>query len=402
MITVNGPDIGIIVEPRHIAGIHGPGAGRLRGFFLHIVYHIAIDGNPELFISDADIVGINPEAPLDDLDRLVERGLLHRVDHGYRLYGVNHYRFTREIPGRPVVDVPLPLDRAAAIVDYAAHAESPVSARDVGDHFGIGIKLAGDCLARLARDRRVQRIARGRYTAPGGVITPTTGPVDKPVDNYGAYASFASNAYASDANDASVSVGNASLASNAYANDASAQTDSDEGVYTSRARATRGINSKEQLQKTTTTNKLPTTKTKTTTTTLCGVKSERNHGESRRGTRIPLPFAVDDSMREWAHEKVPTVDVDFETECFVDHWAAKATNATKLDWRRAWQTWMRRAVQFNTRPADRRQTPDRPEWRNPPCPPWMDIYGDEYAAYRAECKAKWRRGESYGDEWQAS
>jgi hypothetical protein len=51
-------------------------------------------------------------------------------------------------------------------------------------------------------------------------------------------------------------------------------------------------------------------------------------------------------MRTWAKTHAPDVNLDYETAQFVDYWQAKSgKDASKLDWRLTWQTWMRRAQQ---------------------------------------------------------
>lgn len=71
------------------------------------------------------------------------------------------------------------------------------------------------------------------------------------------------------------------------------------------------------------------------------------HGKSNttnRGTRIDPSFAVTDELRVWAAVKAPNVDLEFETEQFIDYWIAKpGAIACKLDWDRTWQTWIRKA-----------------------------------------------------------
>lgn len=73
---------------------------------------------------------------------------------------------------------------------------------------------------------------------------------------------------------------------------------------------------------------------------------EERRGEERervaRATRIPADFAVTDQMRTWATKNAPRVDLDRETENFRDYWVAKSgKDATKVDWTRTWQKWMR-------------------------------------------------------------
>ncbi|QJU54367.1 hypothetical protein SCB71_14570 [Herbiconiux sp. KACC 21604] len=61
----------------------------------------------------------------------------------------------------------------------------------------------------------------------------------------------------------------------------------------------------------------------------------------KRGTRIADPFIVTSSMREWAAEHTPLVNVDRATLRFVNYWRAKTgKDATKLDWERTWQNWL--------------------------------------------------------------
>jgi 5-methylcytosine-specific restriction endonuclease McrA len=63
-----------------------------------------------------------------------------------------------------------------------------------------------------------------------------------------------------------------------------------------------------------------------------------------RGIRIPDDFTVDAAMRQWAATKTPGVNVDTETENFVDYWKAKpGQGGVKLDWVATWRTWIRRA-----------------------------------------------------------
>lgn len=63
-----------------------------------------------------------------------------------------------------------------------------------------------------------------------------------------------------------------------------------------------------------------------------------------RGTQIDAHFQIDQEMREWAEQKVPVVNIEAETEKFVDHHLA--TGKVMLSWTAAWRTWMRNAVTF--------------------------------------------------------
>lgn len=60
----------------------------------------------------------------------------------------------------------------------------------------------------------------------------------------------------------------------------------------------------------------------------------------KRGTRIPDPFIVTASMRAWAADRTPLVNVDGCTERFVNYWRAKTRDATKLDWPATWRNWL--------------------------------------------------------------
>jgi hypothetical protein len=86
----------------------------------------------------------------------------------------------------------------------------------------------------------------------------------------------------------------------------------------------------------------------------------------KRGSRIADDFEVTDAMRLWAVEGAPFVDVDRETQNFIDFWTAKAgQDATKLDWPATWRKWMR--TQSDRVPAWKRPAPvgaDPNGWMN--------------------------------------
>jgi hypothetical protein len=66
-------------------------------------------------------------------------------------------------------------------------------------------------------------------------------------------------------------------------------------------------------------------------------------GAQKRAARIPEPFIVTASMREWAAAEVASVNVDRSTRMFVDYWRAESgAKASKLDWVAAWRNWLRR------------------------------------------------------------
>lgn len=49
------------------------------------------------------------------------------------------------------------------------------------------------------------------------------------------------------------------------------------------------------------------------------------------------------TMRAWAAEEVPGVDVERSTRMFVDYWRGVAgAKGVKLDWLATWKNWLRR------------------------------------------------------------
>lgn len=63
-------------------------------------------------------------------------------------------------------------------------------------------------------------------------------------------------------------------------------------------------------------------------------------GGKQRGEKKPPPtFEVTAELKAWADEKVPGLDVAYETEKFKD-WEFKAA---RTDWDATWRTWMRKA-----------------------------------------------------------
>ncbi|ABP56436.1 hypothetical protein [Salinispora tropica] len=67
---------------------------------------------------------------------------------------------------------------------------------------------------------------------------------------------------------------------------------------------------------------------------------------TKRGTRLPDNFAVDNDMKAWFTANCPGVDGKRETEKFRNYWTAKSgKDATKLDWPATWRNWMLRAAE---------------------------------------------------------
>ncbi|MDH6532267.1 hypothetical protein M2119_000504 [Aurantimicrobium minutum] len=60
-----------------------------------------------------------------------------------------------------------------------------------------------------------------------------------------------------------------------------------------------------------------------------------------KATRIPEDFPLTDSLRQWASKNTPGMDLETKHKKFVSHYqSATGDSAIKLDWNRAWQTWM--------------------------------------------------------------
>ena len=61
-------------------------------------------------------------------------------------------------------------------------------------------------------------------------------------------------------------------------------------------------------------------------------------------TQIDPEFSITDKMREWAYAKAPRVDIDPETEKFVDYWLGRGDRMAS--WEATWRNWMRRAPEM--------------------------------------------------------
>jgi DNA-binding MarR family transcriptional regulator len=74
--------------------------------------------------------------------------------------------------------------------------------------------------------------------------------------------------------------------------------------------------------------------------------------QATRASSAPEIFPVTEAMRAWGQAQVPGVNVDRETEQFLDHHRAKGS--VFKDWLAAWRTWMRRAASFQGQRATSR------------------------------------------------
>lgn len=76
--------------------------------------------------------------------------------------------------------------------------------------------------------------------------------------------------------------------------------------------------------------------------------------KAKKAAPAPEHFDVTPELRQWADANVPTVDLDFETQKFLNHHGAKGT--TFKDWTKAWRNWMLTARKY----AEERQQKQGP------------------------------------------
>jgi hypothetical protein len=65
----------------------------------------------------------------------------------------------------------------------------------------------------------------------------------------------------------------------------------------------------------------------------------------KQGKRLPEDWTPSESLFSWGQELGLSAEtLKFETESFCDHfWSSARANATKRDWNKTWQNWMREA-----------------------------------------------------------
>lgn len=58
---------------------------------------------------------------------------------------------------------------------------------------------------------------------------------------------------------------------------------------------------------------------------------------------MPEGWKPTPEMLEWAVKEFPTVDIQMQTDAFIDYWLGKAVDNQKQDWNRTWRNWIRNA-----------------------------------------------------------
>lgn len=84
--------------------------------------------------------------------------------------------------------------------------------------------------------------------------------------------------------------------------------------------------------------------------------------QRKRATRLSEDWKPSERLIEWCQNAFPHLDSKSETECFIDYWVAKPSNATKLDWERTWMSWMRRASRRGTPRGKTRRSAAEDNW----------------------------------------
>jgi hypothetical protein len=77
--------------------------------------------------------------------------------------------------------------------------------------------------------------------------------------------------------------------------------------------------------------------------------------KSKPATTIPGDFKITDSMRKWAKDNCPSLNIDYETKKFKERCAAKGTEYK--DWAAGWRTQMLNAEEWSTEKPKSTGTP---------------------------------------------
>lgn len=97
-----------------------------------------------------------------------------------------------------------------------------------------------------------------------------------------------------------------------------------------------------------------------------GTESARERSRSAPRKAAPEQFEISDALRAWAGEHSPTVNLEVETERFLN-WA-RANAKRYADWPAAWRNWMSRAPQYASN--GRRPSHDADFDLGSPMPKW--------------------------------
>jgi hypothetical protein len=85
----------------------------------------------------------------------------------------------------------------------------------------------------------------------------------------------------------------------------------------------------------------------------------KGSADTRRGSRVTIPFAISEEMRAWGKSETPDIDLDKATTEFVDYWrAVPGQKGCKLDWVATWRNRMRE-VQARAKPRGKPEEPRR-------------------------------------------
>jgi hypothetical protein len=101
----------------------------------------------------------------------------------------------------------------------------------------------------------------------------------------------------------------------------------------------------------------PSLPSSTSLTLVDGSESGEKMPRSKKATRIPDPWIIDEAMKDWAVERGMNPQwVMKHTERFVNYWRGiGGQRGTKLDWRSTWKNWLLKAQDESpaTAPASR-------------------------------------------------
>lgn len=131
---------------------------------------------------------------------------------------------------------------------------------------------------------------------------------------------------------------------------------SEAGAKGGRTRANRQALAKQTLEQTAS-KVQPETETETEEVTPL-----RSRATTKKATRVPDPFPLDEVLKSWFNENCAGLDGPGEHEKFMDYWrGAPGVKGRKDDWPATWRNWMRTARERTTGSAPTRATtPSQP------------------------------------------